>query len=97
MGPNSYQWTSRKEIRARFAIKGDSAEDAMLTLCCPVCALVQEEKEVVRRTAQQQPVQQQLPPPAGYMAQPPMHMSPMQVQVQMQMQSPQQQQHRVVG
>ncbi|KAK7915123.1 hypothetical protein PG985_012826 [Apiospora marii] len=77
-------WTSRKEIRARYAIKGDSAEDAMLTLCCPVCALVQEEKEVVRRTAQQA-VQQ--PPPTGYMAQPPMHMSPM--QVQMQMQSPQ--------
>ncbi|KAK7985745.1 PLAC8-domain-containing protein [Apiospora saccharicola] len=53
-------WTSRKEIRARYAIKGDSAEDAMLTLCCPVCALVQEEKEVVPMQAQMQ-VQMQPP------------------------------------
>lgn len=66
----------------------------MLTLCCPVCALVQEEKEVVRRTTATQP------PPAGYMAQAPMHMpvqaAPMQVHMQ-QLQPPQQrqQQHRV--
>ncbi|KAK8071670.1 hypothetical protein PG996_005018 [Apiospora saccharicola] len=85
-------WTSRKEIRARYAIKGDSAEDAMLTLCCPVCALVQEEKEVVRRTARRQV--QQPPPPTGYMAQPPMHMPNMQVPMQAQMQPPQQQQQQ---
>ncbi|KAK8852244.1 DUF614 domain protein [Apiospora arundinis] len=69
-----YQWGARKEIRERYAIKGDEAEDAMLTLCCPVCALVQEEKEVVRRTTQQQAA------PTGYIAQP-----QMQVPVQMQM------------
>ncbi|KAK8123057.1 PLAC8-domain-containing protein [Apiospora sp. TS-2023a] len=87
-------WMARKEIRVRFSIKGDSAEDAMLTLCCPVCALVQEEKEVVRRIAQQQV--QQPPPSTGYMAQPPMHMPIMQVpmQAQMQMQPTQQQQQQ---
>lgn len=76
MPTNRYQWVSRKEIRARYAIKGDAAEDAMLTACCPVCALVQEEKEVVRRSSA---AQQQAP--AGYTAQ-----APMQVPVQMQMQ-----------
>ena len=49
---NSYQWMSRKEIRARYGLKGDAAEDAVWTVCCPVCALVQEEKEVLKHATQ---------------------------------------------
>lgn len=70
----SYQWMSRKEIRARYALKGDAAEDAVWTMCCPVCALVQEEKEVVRRTTGTLPG-----PPnqsSGYVLQPQMQMQP---------------------
>jgi hypothetical protein len=68
---NSYQWMSRKEIRARYAIKGDAAEDAVWTMCCPVCALVQEEKEVLRRTTGAAPAQN-----AGYVPETQMQMQP---------------------
>jgi len=39
----------RREIRDQFSIKGDEVEDCIVSACCPVCSLVQQEKEVINR------------------------------------------------
>jgi len=62
-----YQWIVRRNIRAKYNLRGDDAEDLLWSCCCPVCALVQQEKEVSSHDqygaqstyAMQQPVMQQ--------------------------------------
>lgn len=46
----------RRDIRARFDIKGDSSEDYMHSCCCPNLVVVQHELELIDRCQQGPPV-----------------------------------------
>lgn len=76
----SYQWINRKEIRARYSLKGDAAEDLAFSFCCPACTLVQEEKELIYQTTGVAPAA-----PAQF-AQPVAYVAPQQMQMPVQMQ-----------
>jgi len=41
--------TQRREVRYKYHIKGNNAEDCLKATFCVCCALVQEEKEVTYR------------------------------------------------
>lgn len=63
----------RGEIRERFGIEGSGCGDFCVSMCCPCCALIQQDNEVKGRQARQgvntqgyQAVTQsmQVPPPS---------------------------------
>lgn len=41
------QWINRGDMRAQYKLKGSGAGDCLGSICCPCCALVQEEKEML--------------------------------------------------
>jgi len=56
-----FQMLKRRDVRNRFALKGDEVEDCLLSSCCACCALVQMEKEVSNRQSTGRPVEMNQP------------------------------------
>ena len=63
------QWFNRSDLRAQYNLQGSGCGDCLRSVCCPCCALIQEEKEVLLRN--EKGLGNANTPQVGYQAMPP--------------------------